>query len=190
MPPTGNMTLGNSDCASLGLFAPTCTGSPGNITIDAQGGTLLFGNVNIPASSTVHFKAGVYNLNSIVMSGNSNIIVDTGPVVFNIAGVGTNAPIDLSSGQLTNSSFNPALLRILYAGTSPITVAGGSGASAILYAPNAPITVVGGADFYGSIVGSSVLDNGGTDFHYDRALANDFWIVGNYVMSSFTWKKY
>jgi Tfp pilus assembly protein PilX len=189
MPPTTNVNL-NADCASLGLIAPACTGSAGNLTIDAQGGTMLFGNVNIPAGATVHFKAGVYNLNSIIMTGNSNIIVDTGPVVLNVAGVGTNAPIDLQSGVLTNQTFNPANLRILYGGTSPVTVAGGAAAAAILYAPNAPITVAGGSDFFGSIVGSAVADGGGTHFHYDRALADDFFVVGNYVMSSFTWKKY
>ena len=190
MPPTTNVNLGQTDCASLGLVAPVCSGSPGNMTIDAQGGTMLFGNVSINAGDIVHFKAGVYNINSLTMGGNANIIVDSGPVVFNVAGVGTNAPISLQAGILTNPSYNPSHLRILYGGTSPVTVAGGAGAAAILYSPNAPITVSGGSDFYGSIVGSVVEDTGGTHFHYDRALGDDFFIVGNWLMSSFTWKKY
>jgi Tfp pilus assembly protein PilX len=190
MPPTTNVNLGQTDCASLGLTAPTCTGSPGNLTIDAQGNTMLFGNVNINAGDTVHLKAGVYNLNSIAMGGNASLVIDTGPVVLNVAGVGTNAPISLQSGIISNPSFNPSNLRILYGGTSPVTVAGGAAAAAVLYTPNAPITVSGGSNFYGSIVGSQVSDTGGTHFHYDRNLGDDFFIVGNYIMSSFTWKKY
>ena len=42
MPPTTS-NLGQTDCASLGLTAPTCTAS-GNMTIDAQGNTMLFGS--------------------------------------------------------------------------------------------------------------------------------------------------
>jgi Tfp pilus assembly protein PilX len=190
MPPTTNVNLGQTDCASMGLTAPTCTGGPGNMTIDAQGNTMLFGNVSVSAGDIVHLKAGVYNLNSITLGGGAQIIVDTGPVVLNVAGAGTNAPISMQAGIIANPTFNPANLRILYAGTSPVTVAGGAASAAILYAPNAPITVSGGSDFYGSIVGSIVSDTGGTHFHYDRALADDFFIVGNYIMSSFTWKKY
>ena len=190
MPPTTSVNLGQTDCASLGMTAPTCTGSPGNMTIDAQGNTMLFGNVNVNAGDIIHLKAGVYNMNSITLGGNAQIIVDTGPVVINVAGVGTNAPISMQAGIIANPSFNPANLRILYAGTSPVTVAGGAASAAVLYAPNAPITVSGGSNFYGSIVGSQVSDTGGTHFHYDRNLGDDFFVVGNYVMSSFTWKKY
>jgi hypothetical protein len=43
---------------------------------------------------------------------------------------------------------------------------------------------------YGAIVGATVKDTGGALFHYDRRGQNDFFVAGNFMMSSFTWKKY
>ena len=189
MPPVGNVNL-NADCSALGLTPPACSGSAGNITLDPQNGTMLFGDINLSAGSIVHLKAGVYNINSFKMTGGAQIIIDSGPVVFNIAGVGASTPLDLQGGTITNPSFNPSDFRMLYGGTSPITVSGGSSTAAMIYAPNSTVTVAGGSNFYGSIVGSEVMDNGGTHFHYDRRLAGDYFVVGNYVMSAFTWKKY
>ena len=44
----------------------------------------------------VHFNAGTYVINSMTMNGNSTIIVDSGPVVFKIAGVGQSTPLTIS----------------------------------------------------------------------------------------------
>jgi hypothetical protein len=120
-----------------GLTAPTCTGSPGNMTIDAQGNTMLFGNVNVNAGDIIHLKAGVYNLNSVTLGGNAQIVVDTGPVVINVAGVGHeranqhagrhHREPDVQSGELED----PVRRYV------PVTVAGGAASAAILYAPNA-----------------------------------------------------
>jgi hypothetical protein len=189
MPPTGSQNL-NGDCSSLGMTAPMCSGSPGNMTLDAQNGTLVLGDLNLGAGGTVRLKAGVYNINSFTMSGNAQIVIETGPVVFNLAGQSVGSPLDFQSGLIVNPTFNPSNFKILYGGTLPISVAGGSSVAAMIYAPNSVVNVTGGADFYGSIVGSQVMDNGGTHFHYDRRLANDYFVVGNYVMSAFTWKKY
>jgi len=116
--------------------------------------------------------------------------IDTGPVVFNVAGQGTNQPINLAGNSFSNPTFDPRNFQMIYAGTSPITVTGGSEAAAMIYAPNSAITLSGGSHFYGSILGAQVVDTGGTAFHYDRSLQDEYFIVGNYMMSSFTWKKY
>jgi len=34
----------------------------------------------------MHVSKGAYNLNSLTLSGNSTLVVDSGPVVINIAG--------------------------------------------------------------------------------------------------------
>jgi hypothetical protein len=44
--------------------------------------------------------------------------------------------------------------------------------------------------FYGSIVGSTVVNTGNADIHYDRHLSGQFFVVGNGMMSAFSWKKY
>jgi hypothetical protein len=60
----------------------------------------------------------------------------------------------------------------------------------MVYAPNAPVSLTGGSHIYGSVVGGTVAESGGTHFHYDRRLSDDFMVAGAFMMSSFTWKKY
>jgi hypothetical protein len=151
---------------------------------------MVFGNVTLNAGASLTLNAGTYNLNSIKFNGNASITIQSGPVVFNIAGQGTNSPMDFTGGSISNSTFQPTDFKVLYGGTSAIKVTGGSTTSMMLYAPDADVTVAGGSHFFGSIVGATVKDTGGTSFHYDRRLGSDFFVVGNYVMSSFTWRKY
>jgi hypothetical protein len=190
LPPTSNVSWSNSTCAQLGLAAPVCTGPAGSLTLDPQGGTLAFGNINVNNGATVHLRGGTYNINSIALNGNATLVIDNGPVVMNVAGAGTNQPINLTGGGISNPSFDPAQFQVLYGGTSPVSVKGGSTTAALIYAPNAPITVAGGSNFYGSLVGASMTDTGGTALHYDRRLLDKFMVAGNYTMSAFTWKKY
>ena len=172
------------------MSAPACSGLPGTIRFDALGGTMLLGNVTANAGATITLRAGTYNLNSISLSGNATLVIESGPVYLNIAGVGTSEPMDLTGGQISNPTFIPTNLHILYGGTGNLKLAGGSAAAALIYAPNAHVLVSGGSDYYGAIVGSTVQDTGGTHFHYDRTLKDDFFVAGNYMMSSFTWRKY
>ena len=67
---------------------------------------------------------------------------------------------------------------------------GGSHSVAMVYSPNAAMETSGNADFYGSVVGATVNDTGGMKIHYDRNLSSAFFVVGNAMMSSFSWKKY
>jgi Tfp pilus assembly protein PilX len=190
MPPTTSTNWG-STCAALGLSAPACTGSSGNLTFDASGGTLVFGDVNLNAGATVHLKPGSYNLNSIKLNGNSNLIIDPGgPVFMNVAGVGQTTPIDLTGGSLSNPSFDPTNFHVSYGGTGAVKFNGGTQTAALFYVPNADVTVNGGGDVYGAITAATVKDTGGAHFHYDRRGQNDFFVAGNFMMSSFTWRKY
>jgi len=188
-PPTTNVSWSNSTCAQLGLSAPTCTGSAGNLTLDPQGGTLIFGDVNLNAGAVVHLRGGIFNINSITTNGNAQVIIDNGPVFMNVAGANTNQPISLAGGAISNPSFDPTQFHIIYGGDKTVTVSGGTNSAAMVYCPNADVSITGGSEFYGSIVGAGVTDTGGTHFHYDRRLQNDFLVAGNYMMSSFTWRK-
>ena len=60
----------------------------------------------------------------------------------------------------------------------------------MVYAPNAPYSFVGGSDWYGAVIGSVMTSMGGTTIHYDRQLQNSAYMLGNYTLGSFTWKKY
>ena len=60
----------------------------------------------------------------------------------------------------------------------------------MVFTPNADVQLTGGSHFYGAILGATVKDAGGTHFHYDRSLQDDFFVSGNYMLSAFTWKKY
>ncbi|HYT65969.1 MAG TPA: pilus assembly PilX N-terminal domain-containing protein [Vicinamibacterales bacterium] len=207
LPPTSPVTI--SSCASISaLIVPAmCTSSPtGALTITTSGSTpLSLGNVTLGANVylTIQYGIGgmmastgtaVVNLNSISLGANStlNIGTNTG-VTMNVVGSGVTSPtpvIDFTGGTFANSSFDPSKFQILYAGTGDIEMTGGSQAAMTIYAPNAAVTMHGTADIYGSILSRSFVDTGGATVHYDRRLATKYFVIGNYVMSSFSWKKY
>lgn len=177
-------------CAGIGLAPPVCLGAGGNLTLTPGTTPLVLGNVRLSGGSTLHLRAGTYNLNSFVLTGNSNLIVDSGPVVFSMAGGDVATVVDLTGGTTTNPTFDPTRFQINYRGTGTIMLNGGTAASALVYAPLAALSLSGGADFYGSLLGASVTIAGGTRVHYDRKLDRSFYTVGNQMLSAFNWKKF
>ena len=107
------------------------------------------GNLVINAQAVVHFNAGTYVINSMTMNGNSTIIVDSGPVVFKIAGVGQSTPLTITGQGVINSSFNPKNLQFVYGGTNELKLAGGDQTSSLVYAPNATASISGPRSFAG-----------------------------------------
>lgn len=193
MPPTGNLRLNNGACTYVG-----CTGNagvyflaPGTPTGTLPGPALY---PDVIVQGDVHLSAGVYNMNSLTIAGaGARIIIDSGPVIVNIAGVGfaTNqAPIDFTGGSISNPSLNPANFQIQYAGTSLVKLTGGAASSALIYAPNASAGFTGGGDFYGSVIVNQLTDMGGAAVHYDRRLQNMLFNLGNWMLDSFTWSKF
>ncbi len=59
----------------------------------------------------------------------------------------------------------------------------------MLYAPLADAQLTGGSDFYGSLLAKQIDVQGGTNIHYDRHSPANFGTAGNFMLSSFTWKK-
>jgi len=112
-------------------------------------------------------------------------------VILNVAGSGVSgAVVDLTGGGVTNASLVPTNFQILYAGTGTMKLKGGAQASGLLYAPNASFSFAGGGDWYGAVIGSVMTDMGGAALHYDRRLKDTAYMIGKYMLSSFTWKKY
>jgi hypothetical protein len=183
MPPTTNVNLTkNSGCQGL----LTCVRLGNKLTL-APGS---YGNLNLTGQADVHFIAGTYIINSIGMQGNSTITIDSGPVIFNMGGQNVATVVDFTGGSVTNASLDPAAFQIMYAGTAAINLSGNAQSSGMVYAPNSTIKFTGGSDWFGAVIGRKVDDAGGTAVHYDRRLQNEFFTVGNWMMHSFTWKKY
>jgi type IV pilus assembly PilX-like protein len=155
----------------------------GDITVNGTN-TLTLGDASCTAATPC-----TINVNSISVTGSATVQI-VGYVVLNVVGSGQTDPVKLVGNSITNASYDPTTFQILYAGFDNVTVKGGSNAVAMIYAPNAAVELTGGSDFYGSVVGATIKDTGGTKIHYDRNLSSVYYTVGNAMMSSFSWKKY
>jgi hypothetical protein len=190
LPPTTTSTIAaGSVCAVLQLSSGSCTGSGGDLVLDPQGTPMSLDNLNVTAGSTLTLHAGTYNINSMKLTGGAELIIASGPVIFNVAGTSEATPIDFEGGSTANDSFDPSMFRIHYAGTGTLKLTGGTQVAAIVYAPLANATLAGSADVYGSVLAATVTANGGAQFHYDRRLSRDFFTTGPQMMSGFSWKK-
>jgi hypothetical protein len=155
------------------------------------------GDVTVDAGKTLTLCAAgqtcTITMNSLKLNGNGSIVV-LGNVILNIGGKDSSGnwlttPIDFTGGSVTNASLDPSKFQVQYAGTGNVKLNGGAQNAAMIYAPNADASFNGGGDFYGAVVASTVTDNGGANIYYDRHLTKDFFVVGNAMMSSFSWKK-
>jgi Tfp pilus assembly protein PilX len=211
IPPPGTTNLSitqSTTCAVLGLASPPCASSGTDIYIPPGN----YGDIAISGNETVHFSPGVYNINTIrEQSAQSGLVIDEypcvypclssidpyvgtsstlGSVILNVTGNGGGTVVNLTGNSVQNPSLNPDYFQILYAGTGTISLKGGTYASGLVYAPLASFSFAGGSDWYGAVIGADMTDMGGTHIHYDRRLQNKDFMVGPWMLSSFTWKKY
>lgn len=197
MPPTTTMSTGAEICAGVTASiatAPLATCSPTSpVTIDPMGGTVVLGNI----SGNVVLKGGNYIINS-VSAGNVTVATSaagaTG-VVINLAGktsTGTDlAQVwDQTAQNIVNPSMDASRFQIIYAGTGEFDMQGGANAAFVLYAPNASVETHGNGNIYGSVLTRTVTSGGTPAFIYDRRLDKTAYTMGNFVMTSFSWKKY
>jgi len=79
----------------------------------------------------------------------------------------------------------------VYSGTQQINLSGGSSSAGVVYAPNAAIVMSGTSPWYGSIVGKTFDNSGGSMVHYDRSLGNSL-VQGNGSLQliGFSWSKF
>jgi hypothetical protein len=148
---------------------PPTTNEP---KIGKSGANLLpgtYGNISVTAGGTITIAPGTYNINSISLAGNSNLVISpSGSVVINVAGVGQSTPIDFSGGAITNNSLIANNFLVNYAGTGTVKLSGNTSTYMTVYAPNADINITGGSDIYGAVIGRTIRNLGGTAFHYDK----------------------
>jgi Tfp pilus assembly protein PilX len=192
MPPTGNVSLNScplgmgASCAACSAGAPcgSVATTTGIVLKPTAGTPISLGDIKLTAGSTLHLKAGTYNVNSINLQGNSTVVIDSGPVIMNVVD-----SLDFSGGTSQNPSFDPSLFQILYAGTNTLSVSGNANTALMVYAPNANVKLTGGSAIYGSVLAATIQDTGGTGVHYDRHLPAEFATSWNTMMTSFSWKK-
>ena len=176
-----------TDCTSVGGVV---TIDPGGVAGGA-GSVIQLGNVSLGSHAEVHLKAGVYEINSLTMNAHAEIHIDDGPVIFQIAGQGIVGDVLTITGHgIVSPTFDPQNLQFIYGGDQGIKMAGGAQTSALLYAPNAEGAFTGGSDWYGAVVLKKLREGGGASIHYDRQLEKEAVVAGNFIMNSFTWKKY
>ena len=127
--------------------------------------------MDISGGTTIHLRTGTYNMNRLVLSGQSKLVIDSTPVLLNVAGQrlgNKDAAVDWSGGGVVNTVGLPGGFQIVYAGGSAIQLSGGTGNYGVVYAPNSAITLTGGSEWFGALVGSTI--SGNVIVHYDRAL--------------------
>lgn len=192
LPPTTNQIINGADCGGL----PNCAlvgGNPTFTPVDAST-PILLGNLSVQGGANVVLKAGTYHVNSLSISGNGRIIVDSasgGQVNIVLAGEGSvGTVLNISGNGIGNTTWDPNMLRISYGGTKTINMSGNGDTASIIYAPNAAGTFSGNADFYGAVITRTIASTGNMGMHYDRRLQRSSVTIGNPVMSSFTWRTF
>jgi hypothetical protein len=219
-PYTGTQSISASlaSCTLITAANPgtACSASGSDITVTSSGSTpVVFGNLSVGSHVNLKIQYGnpgtpptaasgtaIVNANSLVLGAGASLVLGTNggtstAAVLSIAGRGTSGadnglatPLDLSGGAFANPTFDPARLQIVYGGTGRLEVIGGPNAAATVYAPNASVRLNGNATFYGSILSKTYSNNGNAGILYDRSLQSKMLIMGNYMLSSFSWRKY
>jgi Tfp pilus assembly protein PilX len=184
-------TLGCPSSPAVDYCAASANGA--TITPPSAATEVYMGDVTINAQAVLHLHAGTYNVNSFTMEAGSQIVIDDGPVILNVAGLDDSGgelanPITVTGQGIVNTSFKSTDLQIVYGGTGEVKLAGGDMTSAVVYAPNASADITGGADLYGAIIVHELKEAGGAAIHYDRHLQVTMLYPDNYRMSAFTWK--
>jgi hypothetical protein len=145
---------------------PNCSGKKNQGQCAVPG---TYGNLTV--NGTLTLAPGVYNINSLSMQGNGQIIVNPpGAVTLNVAGTGQANPLAIAGNGITDDTI-PNDFTINYAGTGTISIAGNGDVTAILNAPNATVTQQGNGNWYGSILGSKITIGGNAFFHFDKNAA-------------------
>ena len=131
-----------------------------------------YGNISISGQNTLTLAPGVYNINTLTLSGQASIVITPkGQVVLNVAGNGvtTGNVIDLSGQSVDNETFNANQFIINYGGNGQINVTGNANSSYfVLNAPNSQVQISGNGHLFGAVVGNTIVDVGNGTFSYDK----------------------
>ncbi len=162
------LPLGGHVAAADGKFyydvpSISLSGAPSKVLSIAPGNDVVI-RITAPGGTT-----------GVSVSGNASMQVLAG------SSLELYAESDVSIGGNGIANSNDPAAFMLYstrpsgaAGTQSISVSGNGQLSAVVYAPNADVTMNGGGSsgqVMGAVVADSITVTGGSEFHYDEALA-------------------
>ena len=166
--PTG----GFQTLAKVTYTAPPIPTTPtANFSMPADIPPGTYGNAT-GCAGTHHFSAGTYNFNSIDCTSVATFVVDSGPVILNVGGVGSSGnALNFESGISINAGGKPSNFQILYGGNEGLNIQSEANpVSALIYAPNANLDFQSQEDFFGAMVVKTVTLESTGGFHFDRSL--------------------
>jgi hypothetical protein len=142
-----------------------------NFTMPADIPPGTYGNAT-GCSGTYHFSAGTYNFNSMDCTSVTTFVVDSGPVILNVGGIGSSGnALNFQSGISINDGGKPSNFQILYSGSAGLNIQSEANpVSAVIYAPNAHLDFQSTGDFFGAMVVKTVTFESSGGLHYDRSL--------------------
>ncbi len=171
---TGTVTPGATAVAPMDIIPCPTTGFTPSAQVPSGPGitySTATGVLTISGGATLALADTSYFFSSIVLTGNSNLIVSGNPRVKVYLADSLNA----TGGTFTNGGGSATALSFISCGTSATpalwALTGGEQAYYSVYAPNHIVYATGGSDFYGAVVASMYYATGGAKFHYDAALA-------------------
>jgi hypothetical protein len=168
---TGTKTAQTSNRVLTSVTVPTVGTNQGNKSVSSHGTLALatnqtYGNINASGGSHVVLNAGTYVVNSISLSGNSDLQLASTPVLIYV-----KTSMDITGGTVTNPTLRAPNLVFMVANTATsVKVSGGTESSFAVYAPDTNVQISGNADIFGAIVGKQVSNSGTPKIHYDKAL--------------------
>lgn len=162
------LPLGGHVAAADGKFyydvpSISLSGAPSKVLSIAPGNDVVI-RITAPGGTT-----------GVSVSGNASMQVLAGSSLELYA----EADVSIGGNGIANSN-DPAAFMFYStrpnsaAGTQSISVSGNGQLSAVVYAPNADVTMNGGGSsgqVMGAVVADSITVTGGSEFHYDEALA-------------------
>ena len=121
------------------------------------------GNFLVDGGKTYDMPSGTYYFNDFTLTGMSTLNI-TGPTVIYLSG-----NLDTAGGYLVNTTQDASNLQIFMdSGTAIVTSA--VDLYAFVYAPQTHVELRGSANFYGAVVGKTLMVTGSGDIHYDEDL--------------------
>ncbi len=191
LPPTSNQSL--NTCPGGVLYCASA-GNTTTITPPTSTSVVQMGNVSVSSNTTLALHPGIYEINSLSVTGNAMITIQGGgPVIIRVAGTGIAAGADavkIAGNGFSNPSYDPTMFQIVYGGTGAVRLTGNGASAALVYAPSAVASITGNGTLYGSVVASTVTDMGNARIAYDRRLERTALTMGNPTMTTFSWSSF
>jgi hypothetical protein len=128
------------------------------------------GELRGAGSDAIMLLNGTYCFSSVTLADASTLTVN-GPVRIHVM-----SPSSFAGGGMLNTTAAAENLTIYSSVASAdlgLTVGSGSLAYMTVYAPRAKITILGSGDFFGAVVGRTVVNVGAARLHYDEKLADN-----------------